>query len=161
MPIWLNIINLFIIGFFLIFVEVVIIPGFGLPGILGSIALIAACYTAFTMLSPLFGLLVCAASITMVFIIFRILPKTKIWQKTSLKHDLNHNRGYHVGSDDLINLIGKKGTAFTMLRPSGTIIIDDKHYDAVSNGDFIAKGKNIIVDKVENNKIIVTENDAE
>ena len=52
---YFNIITLFVMGFILIFIEVIIIPGFGFPGILGSVALIAACYTAFTSLSPIDG----------------------------------------------------------------------------------------------------------
>ncbi|MBU1043545.1 MAG: hypothetical protein KJ915_04000 [Candidatus Omnitrophica bacterium] len=155
--IWLNIITLFVIGFILLFIEVIIIPGFGFPGILGLIALIAACYTAFTSLSQIFGALVCLISIGLVFALFKILPKTKMWQKIRLSHTEQNNQGYHSGPDDTAELKNKSGTTLTMLRPSGTILIDHKHYDAVSDGEFIEKNKNIIVLNVENNKIVVRE----
>jgi len=155
--IWLNIITLFVIGFILIFIEVIIIPGFGFPGILGLIALIAACYTAFTSLSPMFGALVCLISIGFVFAIFKFLPRTKLWQKTQLGHTEQKNQGYHSGPEDTAKLKNKAGTTLTMLRPSGTILIEDKHYDAVSDGEFIEKNKNIIVLNIDNNKIVVRE----
>ncbi len=155
--IWLNIITLFVIGFILIFIEVIIIPGFGFPGILGAIALIAAGYTAFTNLSPIIGALICLISIGVVVAIFKILPKTNMWKKTRLAHTEGRNQGYHSGSEDISKLINKTGTTLTMLRPSGTTLIDNKHYDAISDGEFIEKNRNIIVLNVENNKIVVRE----
>jgi len=155
--IWLDIITLFVIGFILIFIEVIIIPGFGFPGILGAVALIAACYTAFTSLSPILGALVCLISIGLVVAIFKILPKTNLWKKTRLSHTEGRKQGYHSGTEDISELKNRTGITLTMLRPSGTILIDNKHYDAISDGEFIEKDRNIIVIKVENNKIIVRE----
>jgi membrane-bound serine protease (ClpP class) len=157
MPIWLNIITLFVIGFILIIIEIVLIPGFGIPGILGIIALTAAIYTAFTSLSPLIGALICLISIAVVFGLFKLLPKTNAWKKTQLSHTEGKSQGYHVGSADTSLLKNKTGTTLTMLRPSGTILIDDKHYDAISDCEFIEKNKNIIVLNVEDNKIVVRE----
>ncbi|MFH1061754.1 MAG: NfeD family protein [Candidatus Omnitrophota bacterium] len=157
MPIWLNIITLFVIGFILLFIEVAIIPGFGLPGILGIMALIAAGYTAFTSLSPLIGVVVCLISIVLFITLFKLLPKSGFWKKTMLSHSEGKSQGYHVGSDDTAQLKNKTGITLTMLRPSGTIIIDDKHYDAISDCEFIEKNKNIIVLNVDDNKIVVQE----
>jgi membrane-bound serine protease (ClpP class) len=157
MPTWLSIISLFVVGFVFLFIEVVIIPGFGLAGILGAVALVAACYTAFTSLSPIIGLLVCAASIAVVFFIFKILPKTKIWKKTSLAHFQGKNQGYQVAAEGLKELVGKQGTSLTMLRPSGTALIESKRYDVVSDCEFIEKDKKIKVIEVEGNRIVVSE----
>ena len=158
MPItWLNIIALFVIGFILIFIEVIIILGFGLPGILGAVALIAGCYTAFTSLNPLFGVLTGIISIGIVIAIFKFQPKTKLWEKTRLSQTEGRKQGYYAGADDTAKLNNETGTTLTMLRPSGTILINNKHYDAISDGEFIKKNKNIIVSNVANNKIVVRE----
>ena len=42
-----------------------------------------------------------------------------------------------------------------MLRPSGTVIIDEERVDAVADGEFIASGEEIVVFKVVGNKIFV------
>ncbi|MDI6860712.1 MAG: NfeD family protein [Caldisericia bacterium] len=53
------------------------------------------------------------------------------------------------------NLSGKRGKVITTLRPSGTIEIDGKRYDAISLGEFIEKDSRVKVVKIEGNKIIV------
>jgi membrane-bound serine protease (ClpP class) len=50
---------------------------------------------------------------------------------------------------------GDLGVAHTSLRPSGKIIINERKLDAITRGDFIEQGVSIIVDCIENNKIIV------
>jgi len=45
--------------------------------------------------------------------------------------------------------------ASTFLRPSGKIKIGNQKIDAISQGEFIEQGTRIIVDKIEQNHIIV------
>jgi len=47
--------------------------------------------------------------------------------------------------------------AFTVLRPSGKIKIDDNVYDAFTRGDFIEKGKEIEVVNEEGTSLQVKE----
>ncbi|MFH1459083.1 MAG: NfeD family protein [Candidatus Omnitrophota bacterium] len=151
--------SLFIIGFVLIFIEVVLIPGIGFAGILGAISLVAACYTAFESLSTFAGILISLTSIILTVIFFKILPKTAFWQKTRLSLIQNKSQGYQVAQPEFKELINKKGIALTMLRPSGTIIIENKRYDVVTDGEFIEKDQEIIVYDVEGNKIVVKKTD--
>jgi len=52
-------------------------------------------------------------------------------------------------------LVGKTGTADSVLRPSGKAIIDDRAYAVEADGEFVEAGKNIIVTRVRGNRIIV------
>lgn len=155
MPLWFNIIALFVIGFFLIFMEVVIIPGFGLAGILGTIALGAACYNAFTGLSPVAGIITTIGSIITILALFKLLPKTSFWKKTRLTLTQRKSMGYQVASPDLKKLVNKTGVSLTMLRPSGVALIDKQHYDVITDSEFIEQDEKIIVAEVEGNKIVV------
>jgi len=156
MPVLLSIICLFVLGFFLIFVEVVIIPGFGFTGVLGTISLLSACYIAFTNLSPLLGAIVTLASLLVFFVLFKILPKTAFWQKTRLTLTQNKKMGYQVAVPELEALKGKTGKTLTILRPSGTALIEGKHYDVLADNEFIEKDVDIKVSEVLGNKITVT-----
>ena len=40
---------------------------------------------------------------------------------------------------------GKRGTAHTVLRPSGKIMIDSEVYDAFTRGEFIERGETVEV----------------
>ncbi|MCG2711259.1 MAG: hypothetical protein L6416_02900 [Candidatus Omnitrophica bacterium] len=155
MPVLLSIISLFILGFCLIFMEVVIIPGFGLTGVLGIISLLSASCIAFSSLSPVMGAIVTLVSLLMVLGLFKILPKTSFWQKTRLSLTQNKKMGYQVADPELKNLIGKTGKTLTILRPSGTVLIDTKHYDVLADNEFIEKDQDVKVKDVQGNKITV------
>ena len=156
MPALLSVICLFVLGFFLIFVEVVIIPGFGFAGVLGTISLLYASYIAFTSLSPVLGAIVTLASLLIVFGLFKILPKTAFWQRTRLALTQNKKMGYQTASPALKELEGKSGKTLTILRPSGTALIDGKHYDVIADSEFIEKNVKVKVKNVQGSKITVT-----
>ena len=42
-------------------------------------------------------------------------------------------------------LVGKIGTAYTVLRPSGKVMIDEQVYDAFTRGDYVEKGESVEV----------------
>ena len=54
-------------------------------------------------------------------------------------------------------LIGKVGKTYTILKPSGKVIIDDIIYDAISRGGYIEIEKNIEVISEEGTTIKVKE----
>ncbi|MBU4305550.1 MAG: hypothetical protein KJ893_08045 [Candidatus Omnitrophica bacterium] len=155
MPISVMVIALFIIGFILLLIEAIIIPGFGFAGILGIVSLAGACYTAFNSLSPLAGTVATISAIIITITLVKILPKTSLWQKIRLTSVENKNMGYQVARIELTALINKTGKALTMLRPSGTALIDNKRYDVLTDGEFIEKNESIVVSSVEGNKIMV------
>lgn len=52
-------------------------------------------------------------------------------------------------------LIGATGETMTALRPAGTIMIDGKRIDAVSDGTFIDEHANVRVIEVNGNRVVV------
>jgi membrane-bound serine protease (ClpP class) len=50
---------------------------------------------------------------------------------------------------------GDKGVVVTALRPAGRATINGEMFDVVSNGDFIEKGKRIMVTQVQGTRIVV------
>ena len=55
----------------------------------------------------------------------------------------------------LLVLIGKTGKATSALRPSGTVVIDGRKYSVVTGGEFLDAGSNVVVTRVEGNRIKV------
>jgi len=60
-----------------------------------------------------------------------------------------------VDSKTQKEMIGKKGIAHTVLRPSGKVTIDGTVYDAKSDRGFIEKGEPVIVVRDETGQIYV------
>lgn len=150
---------LFIVGIALIVLELFVIPGFGVAGIAGAILTLAGLvlvmldndFLDFSMVDE--GALTEALVILIIGIAGGIIllvvggkrfMNTKAFKRITLQDTLNTKDGY-TSSFFKEPMIGKTGVAYTVLRPSGKVMIDDQVYDAFSRNDFIDKGSEIIV----------------
>lgn len=159
---------LFVIGLILIALEVFVIPGFGIAGIAGIIAVI----TGLTMslldnfyfnfegvtnadagqaaLTVLMG--IGLSFVLMIWLSHRIGQSNSIFRKVALNTDLEES----VSTPLFDEMVGKEGTAATVLRPSGKVEIDGDYYDGVSESGFIEKGAPVKVIRFENAQVYVT-----
>jgi len=155
---------LFLIGgIILIGIEAFVIPGFGVVGILGIALMI---YAMFTMLIPAaptaadINAALWALSISLIggviglALLIKRMLKTKAWQRISLGTSEKTDKGYS-GSIGLEAYVGKTGVALTTLRPAGTAIVEGKRIDVVTVGDFIDKDSEIVISRIDGNRIVV------
>jgi len=163
-----------IIGVLLLGVEVFVLPGFGVAGIAGLIVIAAGLvlsFQGFVLPDPAFpwesallmknvtlvmGLFLSAFLISLFLIRFVLPQVSRIISGPYLDADLKTSR---VDTTTLLSIQpGDKGTAHSFLRPSGKIIIDNKKIDAMAQGEFIEQGASVIVDKIDQNRVIVKKN---
>ena len=149
---------IFLLGIVLLAIEIFVIPGFGITGILGILGIVAGIFMSFginNIAQATFVVFVSLiADIILIIILARFILKSKGFKsKIALDTD---TAGYYssVSYDDLL---GCEGITDTFLRPSGNIIINGKKYDAITEGEFINKGVKIKVILVEGNKIVIKE----
>jgi membrane-bound serine protease (ClpP class) len=150
---------IFLFGVVLIALEIFVIPGFGVTGISGLIAIIVSLLLAFGWDNLETGINTVGVSI-IIAIFFMILltiylPKTKVFRKITLETVHKSEDGFEAHKKCDKNLIGKLGVAHSILRPCGIVEIDGKRLDVVTEGDFIDKGDSIKVVEVSGMKIIV------
>lgn len=161
---------IFVIGVILLLVEIFVIPGFGLVGAAGITAVIFSLGAALIgnvglsfpelhLISRAIWTLAITLILTILLIssLARYLPENKMFSKLVLSAATNTEAGYisYTAHDELIGL---SGTALSALRPSGTVMIDGKRVDVVSDGDFIEKGQSVKVVQVLGGKVIVSKN---
>ncbi|MDR1200346.1 MAG: nodulation protein NfeD [Tannerellaceae bacterium] len=157
----------FFAGIILIAAEIFVIPGFGVAGISGIIFILGGLTisllnnTGFNFenvtipefgqatLTVLMGLGL--SFILMLWLSSKIGSKRGIFRKIALTTDLEKA----ISTPVLIELIGKEGTAATVLRPSGKVWIDNEMYDGVSESGFIDKGTPVKVIRFENAQVYV------
>lgn len=146
---------LMIAGFVLIGIEM-ILPGFSLPGISGTICLIVSIFLNANTIEEgiILALIIIALLGVMLGIILGLFAKGKIAKPVILTEELNKEKGY-ISSKDLNYLLGKKGKAYTDLRPTGIGDFDGVNFDVISKGEYITKGTPIVIDEVEGSKLIV------
>ena len=143
---------LLIAGVILMSVELAV-PGFGIGGLIcltgGGYFLLGGGLPALTVL---LGFYLVAALVLAFLCLY--LPKESKWNPFVLWDRQQNSAGY-TGGSDFSALLGKQGVALTKLRPAGTVLIEGKRYDVSSMGDFLPKDSQIVVTKVEGNKLFV------
>jgi membrane-bound serine protease (ClpP class) len=151
---------LFVVGIVLIGLEVFVIPGFGISGIAGitlafaglTLSLVGNVGFDFEPVRPgrfveagLIVVLSGSASIFgSLFLAVRLFESGAL-SRLVLNADQKKEDGYIGTSTTEFDLIGSIGIAYTDLRPSGKVEIDDELHDATSNSSFIEKGSKVKV----------------
>jgi membrane-bound serine protease (ClpP class) len=164
---------LFIIGVGLLIVEIFVLPGFGVAGISGIILIVLGLVLSLVgnvgfdfspvdtgaigeaLLTVMLGLLFGFGAV--IYMSTKIGSSRGMFRKVALATALDNESGYIGVSMTEKELVGKTGTAKTVLRPSGKVEVESKVYDAVSEQSFIEKGATVRVVRYETGQIYVME----
>lgn len=147
----------FIIGLILLILEI-FVPG-GIIGLIGGSLMIASLLFAGESVTHMAYSIIIAmfiALVGMVIIMKFFGKKLHVFNKLVLKDATTTEEGY-VSNENRLDLIGKTGVTQTAMRPAGVILVDNERIDAVSEGSFINKDKQIVIIKVEGSRIVVRE----
>ena len=161
---------LFLLGVVLLVVEILVLPGFGIAGISGLVAIAASLILSMqgfvvpsfdwewqllhrnvlVVLGNLFGALVGFAVLASMF---RHVP---VFQRLSLATTQDISAGYTVQAAEIYGgYIGRRGVAITTLRPSGKAEFGDETFPVESDGEFIEAGTPVEVIDVRGSNLIV------
>lgn len=163
---------LFVAGIALLLLEALVVPGFGITGIAGIIAVLASLtlslvdndgldFSSVTASDIAYSLLkvvvTLVASIAAAFVALRYFMKgeSKASRRFTLQTSQHAEEGY-VGVDtSLQSLVGQSGTTQTPLRPGGKVRIGNTTYDAIAACGFIEKDTNIVVADISTSQLVV------
>jgi len=136
----------------MLLIEVAIIPGFGIAGVIGLILLGSGNVVVWGMYGATVGagsmVLSAIISVLMVWMFFKSRAARRLIREEQITGD---------SSDvpSLTHLVGRTGTVTKPLRPSGTAEIDGDPYDVVSEGQFIDQGDTVVVIRISTNSLVV------
>lgn len=150
---WALIITLIIIGLILLIAELIIIPGFGIAGISGVIAMIASCFLAFSKFGAVAGAIVVGANVLLVVITTLLVLRSRTWKKASLDTVIEAKVD-ETPSDKGIEK-GQRGIALTRLAPGGQIRINGIITEAFTHDSIIEAQSNVEVVQISDNKIFI------
>ncbi|QEL18141.1 NfeD family protein [Limnoglobus roseus] len=165
---------IFLLGLLLLLLEVFVIPGFGVTGLLGVLFLLAGIGLATFDRIPVtvedwteFGARITmyvgamAGGMIVAFFIARFLPQIPFANRMVLlppSDDPNADPMADLpGAVAAAALLGAIGTAATPLRPAGMAQFGEQYVDVVTEGGFISAGVRVQVVEVEGNRIVVKE----
>ena len=150
---WLLIIILIVLGLLFLLLEVLVIPGTTLAGILGFGALFVGIWQAYASKGIVAGHITLGSTIVVTIISLYFSFKTGTWKRMALKSTVDGKMDQLEGLDIKV---GDIGTSISRLAPSGKAIFNNEIIEVHTFGEFIDQEKELIVISVTENKIIVT-----
>lgn len=145
------IIALVILGLVLMFAEILIIPGFGIAGVLGMLSMGGSCYLAFTEQGNTTGFIILAVIIVMLILFLIWALRAKTWEKMSLKTNITSK----VNTPEVSVAVGDKGLSVTRLAPMGNVRFGNNLLEVTSMSGIISSGEEVEVVIIEDRKIYV------
>ena len=144
-----------LLGIVMIIVEM-LIPGFGVMGIIGLAIVIFVLYSVYTLKGVVVGSALLVGTIillvVMAFVVRRALSPNGSLGKRGLT--LNETSG-SIDLESKSNLIGKTGIYLTSLRPCGYVQVNDQKFEAVSTNGLIEKNTIILVEHIRGQRLYV------
>ncbi len=173
---WLEIILLFV-GLVLVLLEFFILPGFGVPGVLGVLMAVAG---LFLLMLPGIGsvsfdteshtwnaagqvfmerLSWFSASLFLALLLMAllgkyVLPRFGVYSRLVLQGEQDSSQGF-VASNFTKEAIGKPGVALTDLKPSGYALIEGTRFQVLSESGYLTAGTEIFVIRGQGAHLVV------
>jgi membrane-bound serine protease (ClpP class) len=153
-------------GLGLLLLEVTVIPGFGVAGVLGLVCIVAALVLTLVglplgvtfrtgawvePLARVLGALVVTA--VLMIIALRFLPSSRAGRRLVLQSSATRDAGF-IAHDES-RLLGQLGISESELRPAGVARFGAERVDVVSEGGFVARGRTVRVVHVEGGRVVV------
>lgn len=162
---------LFLVGVALLVVEVFVLPGHFISGMLGTVFILVALLMAMVdqypggpwvpaipdLTRPLMNLgLAAALASFMIAAAAKFLPHTSAWDQLALKATSAGEITAPTVDLQPQDLLGREGVAVSFLRPAGKAMFGDQLADVVTEGDLLPKDSRVKVIKIEGNRVVVT-----
>lgn len=145
------IIILAMLGLLLLFVEI-LMPGFGLFGILGAASLLGSLIAVFKLYGMVVFLMMLAAVVVIFFGMIAFAKKSGLYNKVILR-DKQEAKGFD--ESELQGLLGKVGVTQTELKPFGVAEFGGQLVDVCSTGVFIDRGVEVQVIQIAGKTVTV------
>jgi membrane-bound serine protease (ClpP class) len=144
-------------------IEILVLPGFGIAGILGGVLVAGA--TVMTLLgsAPTGGDVVQAFAVlgtslvitlAIAYAWLRHLPSSGRFSGLLLRDQAEASEGF-VAALPRGELLGQHGVALTDLRPSGTARVAGERIDVVTEGEYVAIGSDVEVIRSDGYRLVV------
>lgn len=145
-------ITLILVGLVLIFVEILLIPGVGVAGILGLLSMGGSCYYAFYEYGSLTGGIVTAVNGLLLLLLAVYVLRAKTWKRFTL----NTNIDSKAVSTEQVLAVGDRGKTVTRLAPMGAVRVGDNVIEVKALEGMIDPGVEVEVVLIEDNRIYVS-----
>ena len=150
-----------LIGLVLIGLEVYVVPGINVVGVLGVIGVGVGVVLAFVEGGPLAGSLAFVGAGAAGAGLYTYLWRSGAADRFVLRTELRETAAAAAEQDSRARLMGKTGVALSPLRPTGVADIDGVRVEVRTEGAFIAAGSRVRVVAMDRSRFFVRMADEE
>ncbi len=152
---WLYAVGLLVLGFILILLEIFVIPGINIFGILGFVTVVAGVVYAYLQLGLWPAAATAGAALLGTGALLAALFRARAWRRLVLESATSRQLGYTAGGSQRDHLLGQRGEAVTQLRPAGRARFGAETIDVLTEGAFVERGALVEVLRVAGSKVVV------
>ncbi|MDR1120739.1 MAG: NfeD family protein [Dysgonamonadaceae bacterium] len=143
-----------LLSILMILIEIFLLPGITVAGVLGAIFSAGSIYYAYSHLGTTGGHITVLVSVVLLGYSFVWLIRSKTIDRVSLHTDIDSK----VDTSNMDGVeVGAEGVAASRLNPMGKIYINQVFVEAKSLTGFIDEGKTVVILKKLANQVVVTE----
>ena len=149
---WTIIAVLIIVGFLFLLLEILVLPGTNIAGILGFVLIGIGVWQAYAVYGGTAGTITLGGTMVLSVLFLYYALKSKTWKKASLKKEITSK----VNVIDTDNIkVGDQGITISRINPMGKAKINNEYFEVSSSGGFIDENTEIEVTHLNHNKITI------
>lgn len=153
---WIAIL-VFSLGVVALLLEIFVIPGFGVAGVVGLGLVTWSVFLAST--SPVQAIISLSVafvgSIVLLYVLVKVMGRKGMFERLVLGMKMDKETGYIASPKNLDKYLGMEGITITPLRPAGSIEVGGDRLDVVTEGGFVSVNSPVKVILVEGGRIVV------
>jgi membrane-bound ClpP family serine protease len=150
---WLLIILLIFLGVVFLLLEVLVIPGTTVAGIIGFVMIFVGLWQSYASKGIMEGHITLGSTLVVTVVTLYFSFKAGTWKKMALKTSIDSKMDQLEG---IMIKEGDLGNTVSRLAPSGKALINNEIVEVHTYGEFIDQEVEITVISVKDNKIFVT-----
>ncbi len=149
---WTVIIILILVGILMMILEIIVIPGSGVAGIIGFVLMASGVWLAYTKQGLMDGHITLGVTIAVNVIGLIIILRSKTWKKAMLS-TVNIGKVNTINADEV--KVGDVGTTISRCAPMGKVKFDNIFYEVSTLSEFIDEGQKVEIIRISGNKIYI------
>ena len=149
---WTVVVILILVGILMLLLEILVIPGSGVAGIIGFGLMVAGIWLAYARIGVQAGHITLGVTVGVNIIGLLLALRSKTWNKAMLSTKIEGK----VRTIDKGNLtVGDVGLTVSRCAPMGKAIFDNNFFEVSAYSEFIDEEKEIEILKISGNKIFI------
>ena len=140
------------LGFLLLLLELLVLPGVGVAAVGGFALLGISVWQVYSQYGNTAGSWALGALVVASIVLIWLALRSKTWSRVTLKSEIDSKAD---GQPDVPIQVGDKGITVSRLAPSGKALINDDYFEVRTFGELIDPDQNVEVIKIDYRTIYV------